>query len=63
MATNVPNQAPIVGIFLVIIHNKNNIIIGLVEDKVATIPASAFCNAISNKLIPNAIPKKPLIID
>ena len=33
---------------------------GLVEDKVATIPASAFFNAINNKLIPNAIPKKPL---
>ena len=42
---------------------KNNIIIGLVEDNVATIPASAFCNAISNKLIPSAIPKKPLISD
>ena len=49
--------------FFVKIQRRNNIIIGLVDDKVATIPASAFCNAINSKLIPKAIPKKPLIID
>ena len=48
---------------LVSSHIKNKIIIGLVDDNVATIPASAFFNAINNKLIPNAMPKKPLIKD
>ena len=62
IAIIVPIQAPIDGIFLVIIQRRNNIIIGLVEDRVATIPASAFCRAISNKLIPKAIPRNPLII-
>ena len=57
-----PIHAPNIGIFFVINQIKNNIIIGLVDDNVATIPASPFCNAISNKLIPKAIPKKPLII-
>ena len=59
----VPVHAPKEGVFLVNNQRRNNIIIGLVEDKVATIPASAFCNAINNRLIPKAIPKKPLIID
>jgi len=59
----VPIQAGKVGIFFVKIHNKNNIIIGLVDERVATMPASAFCKAINNKLIPKAIPRKPLKID
>ena len=62
IAIIVPIQAPVEGIFLVIIQRRNNIIIGLVEDRVATIPASAYCRAISNKLIPKAIPRNPLII-
>ena len=62
IAIIVPIQAPIEGIFLVIIQSRNNNIIGLVDDRVATIPASAFCRAISNKLIPKAIPRNPLII-
>ena len=36
---------------------------GLVEERVATIPASAFWSAISKRLIPKAMPKKPLMID
>ena len=36
---------------------------GLVEESVATIPASAFCKAISKRLIPKAIPNNPLMID
>ena len=63
IASIVPIQAPLVGIFFVNIHIKNKIIIGLVEDNVATIPASAFWSAINNKLIPRAIPRNPLIID
>ena len=58
----VPNHAPIEGIFFVKIQSKNNIIIGLVDERVATIPASPFCSEINSKLIPKAIPKKPLII-
>ena len=42
MAIIVPIQAPIVGILNVRNQIINNTIIGLVEDKVATIPASAF---------------------
>ena len=57
-----PTHAPNIGIFFVKNQIKNNIIIGLVEDKVATIPASPFCKAMSSKLIPKAIPVKPLII-
>jgi len=61
IAINVPTQAPRTGIFLVKIQIRNNIIIGLVEERVATIPASPFLRAINNKLIPKAIPKKPLM--
>ena len=63
MAIIVPNHAPKEGIFFVNIQIKNKTIIGLVDDNVATIPASAFFKAINSKLIPNAIPKKPLRID
>ena len=63
MANIVPIHAPKVGIFLVMSQINNNIIIGLVEESVATIPASAFWSAMSKRLIPKAIPKKPLIID
>ena len=59
----VPIHAPIVGIFLVSNQIRNKIMIGLVDDKVATIPASAYLRAINKRLIPRAIPKKPLIID
>ena len=58
-----PIHAPIVGIFLVSNQIRNKIIIGLVDDKVATIPASAYLSAINKRLIPRAIPKKPLKID
>ena len=42
MANTVPIHAPKVGNFLVMSQINNNIIIGLVEESVATIPASAF---------------------